>query len=60
MNETPEALVDVLDRLLDVGAVLDGHIVLSIAGVDLIQIGVRALVASTDSAQRLIHAGSRS
>jgi len=49
-----EALVDVLDRLLDTGVVLDGQIVLSIAGVDLVHIGLRALVASVDSAARLL------
>ncbi len=50
----PQALVDVLDRLLDTGVVLDGQIVLSIAGVDLVHIGLRALVASVDSAARLL------
>jgi hypothetical protein len=50
----PQALVDVLDRLLDTGVVLDGQIVLSVAGVDLVHIGLRALVASVDSAARLL------
>jgi hypothetical protein len=51
---SPQALVDVLDRLLDTGAVLDGQLVLSVAGVDLVHIGLRALVASVDSAARLL------
>jgi len=51
----PQSLVEVLDRLLDTGAVLDGQIVLSVAGVDLVFIGLRALVASVDSAGRLLH-----
>jgi hypothetical protein len=50
----PEALVDVLDRLLDTGVVLDGTLVLSVAGVDLVHVGLRALVASVDSAARLL------
>jgi len=50
----PQALVDVLDHLLDTGVVLDGHIVLSVAGVDLVHIGLRALLASVDSAARLL------
>jgi hypothetical protein len=50
----PEALVDVLDRLLDTGVVLDGQLVLSVAGVDLVHVGLRALVASVDSASRLL------
>ncbi len=50
----PEALVDVLDRLLDTGVVLDGQLVLSVAGVDLVHVGLRALVASVDTASRLL------
>ncbi len=49
----PEALVDVLDRLLDAGVVVDGQIVLSLAGVDLVHVGLRALVASVETAGRL-------
>jgi hypothetical protein len=49
-----EALVDVLDRLLDTGVVLDGTLILSVAGVDLVHVGLRALVASVDSAARLL------
>jgi hypothetical protein len=51
----PEALVDVLDRLLDTGVVLDGQIVLSLAGVDLVHVGLRALLASVETAGRLVH-----
>jgi len=49
----PESLVSVLDRLLDTGIVADGHLVLSVAGVDLIYVGVRALLASMDTAARM-------
>ncbi len=49
-----QALVDVLDQLLDVGVVLDGQLVLSVAGVDLVHVGLRALVASVDTAARLL------
>jgi hypothetical protein len=50
----PEALVDVLDRLLDTGVVVDGQVVISLAGVDLIHVGLRALLASVDRAARLV------
>jgi hypothetical protein len=40
------ALVDVLDRVLATGVVIDGDITLSIAGVDLCRISLRALIAS--------------
>jgi hypothetical protein len=50
----PEALLDVVDRLLDTGVVLDGHLVLSVGGVDLVYVGLRALLASVDSAARVL------
>lgn len=40
------ALVDLLDRLLGAGVVLSGDITISLAGVDLVEIKLRALVAS--------------
>ena len=54
-----QALVDVLDQLLDTGVVLDGQIVISLAGVDLIHVGLRALLASVDTAARLVAAEPR-
>lgn len=54
----PQSLVDVLDSLLDTGVVADGQIVLSVAGVDLIFVGVRALLASMDTASRMTLAPS--
>jgi hypothetical protein len=53
-QSTSQSLVDVLDRLLDTGVVVDGQIVLSVAGVDLVHIGLRALLASVDTAARLV------
>jgi hypothetical protein len=40
------ALVDLLDRLLATGVVITGEVTLSIAGVDLVYVSLRALVAS--------------
>jgi hypothetical protein len=40
------ALVDLLDRLLGTGVVVAGDVVISLAGVDLVQISLRALIAS--------------
>jgi Gas vesicle protein len=40
------ALVDLLDRLLGTGVVLSGDVVISLAGVDLVQISLRALISS--------------
>ncbi len=49
----PESLVDVLDSLLDTGVVADAQLVLSVAGVDLVYVGLRALLASIDTAARM-------
>jgi hypothetical protein len=43
----------VLDRLLDTGVVADGQLIISVAGVDLIYVGLRALLASVDTAARM-------
>jgi Gas vesicle protein len=39
------ALVDLLDRLLDGGVVVAGDVVLSMAGVDLVYLGLRLVLA---------------
>jgi hypothetical protein len=46
------ALVDLVDRLLDKGVVLSGDITLSVANVDLVYVGLRALVSSVATAER--------
>lgn len=45
------SLVDLLDRLLAGGVVLVGEITISVADVDLVQISLRALIASVDTCQ---------
>ncbi|MEU2656795.1 gas vesicle protein [Streptomyces sp. NPDC007325] len=40
------ALVDLLDRLLSGGVVIAGDIVLSVAGIDLVRVSLRALIVS--------------
>ena len=45
------ALVDLVDRLLDGGVVIHGDITLAVADVDLLYVGLRALVASVETIQ---------
>ena len=40
------ALVDLLDRLLGAGVVLSGDVVISLAGIDLVQVRLHALITS--------------
>ena len=44
-------LVDLVDRLLAGGVVIEGHITLSVADVDLVYVGLRALITSVATAQ---------
>ena len=46
------ALVDLLDRLLGAGVVLSGDITISIAGVDLVEVRLRALITSIRAEMR--------
>lgn len=46
------ALVDLLDRLLAGGVVIAGDITLAVADVDLVYVGLRALISSVSSAER--------
>jgi hypothetical protein len=44
----PIALVDLLDRLLGTGVVLAGDVVISLAGVDLVEVRLRALLRTVE------------
>lgn len=46
------ALVDLLDRLLGGGVVLAGDITLAVADIDLVYVGLRALISSVATAER--------
>jgi hypothetical protein len=43
------ALVDLLDRLLAGGVVLAGELTISLAGVDLVHVSLRALISSVST-----------
>ena len=49
--EQDVALIDLVDRLLGGGVVLAGDITLSVADVDLVYVGLRALVTSVATAE---------
>jgi hypothetical protein len=49
--EREVALVDLVDRLLGGGVVIAGDITLSVADVDLVYVGLRALVSSVATAE---------
>jgi acetyl-CoA carboxylase alpha subunit len=45
-------LLDLLDRLLDGGVLIHGDITLAVADVDLLYVGLRAMVASVETIER--------
>lgn len=46
-------LADILERVLDKGIVVAGDITLAVAGIDLLTLRIRLLVASVDKAQEM-------
>ena len=48
-NENEVALVDLLDRLLAGGVVITGDVTISLAGVDLVHVSLRALISSVQT-----------
>ena len=47
------AIADLLDRALNKGVVVWGEATISLAGVDLVYVGLKLLVASVETAQRM-------
>jgi hypothetical protein len=50
-------LVEMLDRILDKGVVISGEITLAVADIDLVEVGLLALIASVDRLERM-HSGT--
>ncbi|HEY6962009.1 MAG TPA: gas vesicle protein [Gaiellaceae bacterium] len=46
-------LVDLVDRVLNKGVTLTGDVVLSVADVDLVYVGLRVILASVGTLERL-------
>jgi hypothetical protein len=53
INRDQLALSELLDRALNKGVVVWGDATISVAGVDLIYVGLKVLLASVDTAARL-------
>jgi hypothetical protein len=51
-REREVSLLDLIDRLLDGGVVIHGDITLAVADVDLLYVGLRAMVASVETIER--------
>jgi gas vesicle structural protein len=51
--ERPATLSEVLDRVLNKGAVVTGEVVISVAGVDLLYLAVNVVLTSVETARKL-------
>ena len=52
-REKEVTLLDLLDRILEKGVILRGDITLSVADVDLIYVGLKLLLSSVETAERM-------
>lgn len=46
------SICDVLDRVLNKGAVIDGEATISVAGIDLVYLGLKLILTSIETARR--------
>jgi hypothetical protein len=52
------SLVDILDHVLNKGVVIRGNLIISLAGVDLVYVGLDVILTSIETAMRYINATS--
>ncbi len=53
------SLLDILDHVLNSGVVIHGSLVISLAGVDLVYVGLNVVLTSVETALRNIDRGNR-
>ena len=46
------SLLEILDRVLDKGVVISGDVVISVADIDLVYVGLKALISSVETMER--------
>ncbi len=51
-GEDEASLLDILDHVLNSGAVIHGSLVISLAGVDLVYVGLNVILTSVETALR--------
>jgi len=53
------SLLEILDHVLNSGVVLHGSLVISLAGVDLIFVGLNVVITAVETARRSLPSGGR-
>lgn len=51
-SNEPHSLVDLINRVLDKGVVITGDVTISVAGVDLVYLGLSAVLTSVSTVRR--------
>jgi hypothetical protein len=57
-GENEISLLEILDHVLNSGVVIHGSLVISLAGVDLVYLGLNVVLTSVETALRNLDAGS--
>ena len=52
------SLLDILDHVLNAGVVIHGSLVISVAGVDLVYLGINVILTSVETALRNLSQGN--
>lgn len=58
-GEEEVSLLDILDHVLNAGVMIHGSLVISLAGVDLVYLGLNVVLTSVETALRSIQAGEK-
>ncbi len=53
------SVLDILDHVLNTGVVLHGSVVISLAGVDLVYVGLNVILTSVETAMRQLNKSGR-
>lgn len=53
-----QSLVDLINRVLDRGVVITGDVTISVAGVDLVYLGLNAILTSVATARQKLHSSA--
>jgi hypothetical protein len=56
-GDSETSLLEILDHVLNSGVVIHGSLVISLAGVDLVYVGLNVILTSVETALRNINAG---
>ena len=58
-GEEEVSLLEILDHVLNAGVVIHGSLVISLAGVDLVYVGLNVVLTSVETALRNLAAGEK-